>query len=51
LVANDPFPRFKERAARSVDFGDRDRSARGVWLPEYFEQVSFHQTTKGVGHG
>jgi hypothetical protein len=30
VTANDPFRRFKERAVRSVDFGDRDRSARGI---------------------
>jgi hypothetical protein len=30
VTANDPFPRFKERAVRGVDLGDRDRSVRGI---------------------
>ena len=50
VAANDPFLRFKERAVCSVDFGDRDRPARGIWLAEYFEQVPFHQRTKCVAH-
>ena len=50
VAANDPLLRFKERAVRGVNLRDRDRSARGIPLPEYFDQVLFHQNTACVAH-
>jgi hypothetical protein len=46
VAANDPLLRFKERAVRGVDPGDRDLAARGIPLPECFDQVLFHQRTE-----